>query len=100
LSCEDIKTIKGLRQSQLFTKDFVLKKKVGPAMKGWQLERIDGSEDDMPKAIETAKNLILELATVMTLLLRTTLSFPGGVPPHKFTTCFMLHDDQPTPKIY
>jgi len=31
-------------------------------MKGWQLERIDGSEDDMPKAIETAKNLILELA--------------------------------------
>jgi len=62
LSCEDIKTIKGLRQSQLFTKDFVLKKKVGPAMKGWQLERIDGSEDDMPKAIETAKNLILELA--------------------------------------
>ena len=91
MSSEDIRTLNGSTESKLFTKDLVLKKKVGQAMKGWKLERIDGSEDDMPKAGENAKQLLLEMINGDGTTSAHNFVFSRRSASQKCTTCWPLH---------
>lgn len=49
----------GTDLGKLFTKEYILKKVVGKAHKGWKLERVKGStDDDIQSALATAKDMI------------------------------------------